>query len=322
MARIRTIKPEFFTSEDIVSLSPIARLLYVALWCEADREGRLAWKPKVLKWKYLPGDDVDISTVAFELTNSGLVVVYEVEGITYAEIPSFKKHQSINQREAESRIPANGGVHVHARALPAKRMHSVSDDLRETVLARDGHKCVRCGSLERLEIDHIFPVSLGGTNAISNLRTLCKSCNASRPVAGDALAQDLALDGLSISDMQRICMHVHTGGEGKGREGKGVNLVASRQTRSASRFAEFWLAWPPSPRKVAKADCEKKWKSRGLDAVADQILDHLKAISATKQFQDFTPQPLTYLNQRRWEDGVQPDLPRTPQTSELFRGAL
>lgn len=44
MARIRTIKPEFFTSEDIVSLSPLARLFYVSLWCEADREGRLDWR--------------------------------------------------------------------------------------------------------------------------------------------------------------------------------------------------------------------------------------------------------------------------------------
>jgi hypothetical protein len=43
VARIRTIKPEFFTSEDIVSLPPLTRLLYIALWCEADKEGRLAW---------------------------------------------------------------------------------------------------------------------------------------------------------------------------------------------------------------------------------------------------------------------------------------
>ena len=63
MARIRTIKPEFFTSEDIVSLSPLARLLYVALWCEADKEGRLVWKPLTFKLRYLPADDCDIKAV-------------------------------------------------------------------------------------------------------------------------------------------------------------------------------------------------------------------------------------------------------------------
>ena len=106
MARIRTIKPEFFTSEDIVSMSPLARLFYIALWCEADREGRLEWKPRTLKLRYLPGDDCDISELADELIGSGLIELYEVDGKVYAEIPSFKKHQIINNRESESQIPS------------------------------------------------------------------------------------------------------------------------------------------------------------------------------------------------------------------------
>lgn len=106
MARIRTIKPEFFTSEDIVSLTPLARLFYVGLWCEADREGRLDWKVGTLKMRYLPGDSCDVQELADELTNAGLVVLYEVEGKQYAEIPSFTKHQVINNRESESTRPA------------------------------------------------------------------------------------------------------------------------------------------------------------------------------------------------------------------------
>jgi len=106
MARIRTIKPEFFTSEDIVGLTPIARLFYVSLWCEADREGRLSWRPGTLKMRYLPGDDCDVDTVATELIDAGLIVLYEHDGKTYAEIPTFKKHQVINNRESDSVIPA------------------------------------------------------------------------------------------------------------------------------------------------------------------------------------------------------------------------
>lgn len=106
MARIRTIKPEFFTSEDIVSLTPLARLFYVALWCEADREGRLSWKTRTLKMRYLPGDDCSIDDLANELIDSGMVIVYEVDGEKYAEIPGFVRHQVINNRESESVIPA------------------------------------------------------------------------------------------------------------------------------------------------------------------------------------------------------------------------
>ena len=106
MARIRTIKPEFFTSEDIVSLTPLARVFYIALWCEADREGRFDWKPGTLKMRYLGGDDCDVNDVAQELFDAGLVVLYEVDGKRYAEIPTFKLHQVINNRESESTRPA------------------------------------------------------------------------------------------------------------------------------------------------------------------------------------------------------------------------
>lgn len=105
MARIRTIKPEFFTSEDIVSLSPLARLFYVSLWCEADREGRFEWKPRTLKMRYLPADNCDIDTLGQELIDSGLVNLYEANGRTYAHIPGFTRHQVINNREQDSDLP-------------------------------------------------------------------------------------------------------------------------------------------------------------------------------------------------------------------------
>jgi len=105
VARIRTIKPEFFTSSDIVSLTPLSRLFYIALWCESDREGRLDWKTKTFKLRYFPGDECDIEKMASELINAGLVVLYSVDGQQYAEIPSFTSHQVINNRESESNRP-------------------------------------------------------------------------------------------------------------------------------------------------------------------------------------------------------------------------
>jgi hypothetical protein len=102
MARIRTIKPEFFTSEDVVGLSAFARLLYIALWCESDKEGRLVWKPKTFKMRYFPADSVEIEALCAELTDSGLVVRY---GDGFAHIPTFTAHQHINPRESASQLP-------------------------------------------------------------------------------------------------------------------------------------------------------------------------------------------------------------------------
>lgn len=102
MARIRTIKPEFFTSEDIVALSPMARLYYIALWCEADKEGRLPWKPRTMKLRYFPADACDTDALAREVVASGLVILYG-DGLAY--IPAFAKHQHINPRESASTLP-------------------------------------------------------------------------------------------------------------------------------------------------------------------------------------------------------------------------
>jgi hypothetical protein len=105
MARIRTIKPEFFTSADILALTPIARLFYVSLWCEADREGLLKWDTDTLKFRYFPKDKVDIEVLGAELAEQGLIVILVGDdGKEYVEIPSFKSHQIINNRESESTL--------------------------------------------------------------------------------------------------------------------------------------------------------------------------------------------------------------------------
>lgn len=50
-------------------------------------------------------------------------------------------------------------------------------ELRQLVLERDHFQCGNCGSSENLHVHHIVPLSLGGTNELGNLRTLCKSCH-------------------------------------------------------------------------------------------------------------------------------------------------
>ena len=131
MARIRTIKPEFFTSADIVSLTPLARLFYVALWCESDREGRLPWSIKTLKLRYLPGDNCDVHELAQELIDAELIVLYEVDGKEYAEIPGFVRHQVINNRESESVIPPRVVQSGDASGTRAARVKAEGKEGRE-----------------------------------------------------------------------------------------------------------------------------------------------------------------------------------------------
>jgi hypothetical protein len=105
VARIRTIKPEFWTDEKIVELSFPARLLFVGLWNFADDDGRLVYSPKRLKMQIFPGDTVDVGPLFGELVKASLVELYQIAGVNYMTVKHFAKHQRIDRR-TPSKIPA------------------------------------------------------------------------------------------------------------------------------------------------------------------------------------------------------------------------
>ena len=53
----------------------------------------------------------------------------------------------------------------------------IPDNVRATVLVRDGGRCRRCYSALNLQVDHIVPLSKGGSSEEFNLQTLCRRCN-------------------------------------------------------------------------------------------------------------------------------------------------
>jgi len=71
----------------------------------------------------------------------------------------------------------------------------------------------------------------------------------------------------------------------------------------AERFADFWSAYP---RKLGKEKALAAWKSKQLDAKADQIIEHLKIrVLRDRQWLsgvEYIPYPTTFLNRGGWED--------------------
>lgn len=106
MSRARNIKPGFFTNGDLLECTPLARLLFAGLWCEADRRGILEDRPKTIKVKVLPGDDCDIEALLDELSVHGFIRRYEVDEARCIHIPNFGKHQNPHVKEQANTLPA------------------------------------------------------------------------------------------------------------------------------------------------------------------------------------------------------------------------
>lgn len=99
MPRIRTVKPEFCTSEQVAECSTNARLLFVLMWCFCDDAGRHPANSKRLKMEVFPGDsftDHDIKTMVSELIRAGLLVEYKHENVVFWQVTGWK-HQRIDR---------------------------------------------------------------------------------------------------------------------------------------------------------------------------------------------------------------------------------
>lgn len=235
LARIRTIKPEFWVDEDNGALSRDARLLLLAILNIADDEGLLRWSAPYLKASaFLYDDDLTPERVYLlmqELEDGEYVYVYK-GGRTHqplAFIVNFRKHQKIN-RPQPSRLPP-----------PSLQNRTTL----EVYCRRDNWTCHLCGSpvnhepaippvsfysgdeedLRGLNAspDHLVPRSAGGNDYPSNIRTAHRTCNLSRG------SKPLDVNG-SMNDSPP---------EGKGKS-------KSRETRSANadvvRIFDAWKA--------------------------------------------------------------------------------
>lgn len=106
MARSRNIKPGFFSNEHLAELDFATRLLFIGMWTEADREGRLEDRPRRLKMALFPADNVDIEFMLNGLESYGFIRRYVANGCRAIQIVSWAKHQNPHVKEAQSTIPA------------------------------------------------------------------------------------------------------------------------------------------------------------------------------------------------------------------------
>jgi hypothetical protein len=99
MARIRTIKPEFWSSEQVMECQALTRLLFIGIWNFCDDGGNHPDSEKTIKARVFPGDEISSSSIRRmldELSSNGLLAFYEHSGKRYLHVCGWE-HQRIDK---------------------------------------------------------------------------------------------------------------------------------------------------------------------------------------------------------------------------------
>jgi hypothetical protein len=190
VARIRTIKPEFWADEKLGPMSMASRLTFLGLISMADDMGRVLDNAKQIDAFVFPFTDDSTREALVELETGGRIRRgTATNGQRVIQIVNWH-HQKIDKPNFASCLPAIAGDPDDAAAL-YRRSRRIPERVRDDVWERDKSTCQSCGKspLRRLktdrydagpdlgEIDHRDEAADGGDNSLSNLQLLCLPCN-------------------------------------------------------------------------------------------------------------------------------------------------
>ncbi len=203
MARIRSIKPEYWQDEKLAPLPPIDRLVFLGLISQADDAGRLVDSVRLLDGLLFPHTDDSCAASLEVLTDLGVIERgVTASGQSVIQIVNWH-HQKIDKPNLTAALPSIA-IDRHPRRVPMK--------LRQAIFERDAGICRSCGAETHLdkghpryggddflaEIDHVKALADGGDNDPANLQLLCKKCN--RQKAGIAATQRLSTSSRNVGD--------------------------------------------------------------------------------------------------------------------------
>lgn len=139
--RIRSIRPEFWSSEDIAAMDWTTRLVFIGLWSYVDDNGVGRDVEKLIVADLFPLEDDPRDTLATvsrslaRLSEGGQITRYTLEGKPYLHINAWSKHQRID-KAAKSRYP----LPTSDNTEPRETVATPSRDLREGPPLGEGEK--------------------------------------------------------------------------------------------------------------------------------------------------------------------------------------
>ena len=143
------------------------------------------------------------------LVRDGLL---QKDGDTYSLAGVLLNMDAIQRAEVEAILERRISDYLDMRnPFGDSNLDAVRGSVRHDVLKRSGSRCELCGVSSRekqIDVDHIVPRSKGGSNDLSNLQALCRTCNAQKRDRDDT---DYRLVHQSYSERDEECIFCNPG---------------------------------------------------------------------------------------------------------------
>lgn len=255
--RIRTIRPEFYQSESVGSMTWKARLVFINLWSFVEDNGVNLDNPRLFRGQCMPYDDSvldDIEDAFTELEQCGSIIRYERDGKRLLFVPGFKKWQNIQRPGTCHYLPPEGWDKRGCKIIPEDSGQLQEHSCESPEDSGQLHDCSRSRSRSR---------SSSGKkeeeNKFSSSKEITADCyhdSIEYAVTDRTIAAEYA--NLDVTEAWNAFVNRH-----------------SDETRSVNDWTRLWKGWcqrranmsgiPPSKRHIHTWQCEHVLEALGRD---------------------------------------------------------
>ena len=327
---VRLIRDGILTSEPVCSLTWPAEILYRRLMSVVDDYGRFHANPRLIRAACYPlqidkVSDADIGKWLTECVTAALVSVYPAsDGKRYLQIEKFGQ-----QIRSKSKFPTPDGDLSPTSANNCKHPKTVADGCEQVKTdVHTGEQIKSSPSAICKQHDSVVSnrdqcIESDKNNSKSEFANIMHKNDSKSEFSNMSENHDVSILQAPDNSCEQMSATAHLGVFEFGDEDEdvfevGINAQASAreenrqpppdgggERESVSRFDEFWEIYPV---KISKKACFEKWKRKRLDRLADEIIGNVRLrLECDPRWLDrYVPNPLTYLNQERWNDELPP----------------
>ncbi len=278
MARIRSLKPDFFRSRSLARVPMAARLTFQGLWCEADDHGRGIADARLLKGSVWPLEDqvaaADVAVHLADLAQTGHIRLYEVDDEVYYEICSWEQHQAAAYRRGDPLHPPPSAQTVSGGSLHDESCRNVQGSAPPTLDPAGGEQGDGEGGGEGVGV--LAPVKPSQAVAVAVERHPAKTSRAP-DLLFEAVCEACSIDWRSLTN----------GGRGPVNRAVGdLRQVGAQPEQVHQRALAYRVVYPDVA--LTPTALSKHWASiegEALKVVENPGRERLRAVRADVQTQ-------------------------------------